>query len=281
MPPKKHEEIYALPKATRHGPPSVKYRGMFINDEAPALQSWWAARNNVTTAKFDVEFYKHVFDLLLRLKANYLWPAMWAGWPAPGSMFFLDDPLNQKTAHEYGIVVSTSHHEPMQRATNEWTISDLGEYDWVTNKENVTKFMREGVERTGDYESYFTLGMRGASDSEMDVDDPIAVLRDVFKTQREIFKDVYGSESAPNQVWAIYKEVATYYAAGLDPPEDVTLLLPDDNYGNIQRLPSADELGRPGGFGVGGCLLRGPQDDSLLTVSGTLGLLPSGIRGRT
>ncbi|KAK2754419.1 hypothetical protein FQN54_007063 [Arachnomyces sp. PD_36] len=250
VPTKKHDEIYALSKTTTQGPPSVKYRGLFINDEAPALQSWWAARNNVTTAKFDVEFYRHVYDLLLRLKANYIWPAMWAGWPQPGSMFFLDDPLNHKTADEYGIVVSTSHHEPMQRATNEWTISGLGEYDWESNKENVTKFMREGAERAGDLESYFTLGMRGAGDSGLEVDDPIALLKDVFKTQRGIFEDVYGSETAPNQVWAIYKEVATYYAAGLDPPEDVTLLLPDDNYGNVQRLPSAGELGRPGGFGV-------------------------------
>lgn len=229
---------------------------MFINDEAPALQSWWAARNNVTTAKFDVEFHKHVFDLLLRLKANYLWPAMWSGWPQPGSMFFLDDPLNQKTAdeYEYGIVVST-RHEPMQRATNEWTISYLGEYDWVKNKNNVTEFMREGVERAGDYESYFTIGMGGASDSGLEADASIAILHDIFKTQREIFKDVYGSEKAPDQVWAIYKEVATYYAAGLDPPEDVTFLLPDDNYGNIQRIPSANKLGRPGGFGVSDSVL--------------------------
>jgi hypothetical protein len=126
-----HAHIYALNKSTTHGSPSVKYRGIFINDEAPALTSWWAKKSappsnrssSSTDYTFDSEFYTHVFDLLIRLKANFLWPAMWGSFvPRPGRIFFTDDPRNQQLADSYGIVVSTSHHEPMQRASNEWKV---------------------------------------------------------------------------------------------------------------------------------------------------------------
>ncbi|KAH8589239.1 hypothetical protein B0O99DRAFT_725600 [Bisporella sp. PMI_857] len=252
-PTKKHSEIYALPKTTIHGEPSVKYRGLFINDEAPALTGWWSKhhKNDYGVAKLDSDFYKHVFDLLLRLKANYIWPAMWASFvPKPGNIFFTDDPYNQQLAEDYGIVVSTSHHEPMQRATNEWNAAETGPWDWEANKANVTRFMEHGVQRAGTNESYFTLGMRGPNDGAISADDPIAVLRDVFVTEREILAKYYGNVSAANQVWTIYKEVATYYAAGLIPPEDVTLMFTDDNWGNIMRFPTGNEIERSGGFGV-------------------------------
>ncbi|KAI1801236.1 glycoside hydrolase family 115 protein [Daldinia bambusicola] len=247
----KHDEIYALDKTTVHGEPSVKYRGLFINDEAPALTGWWSNVNNVTHQPLNSEFYRHVFDLLLRLRANFLWPAMWYSYvPKPGNIFFTDDPLNQQLANDYGIVVSTSHHEPMQRATNEWDQSKTGPWDWTKNKNNVTKFMDEGVRRAGKNETYFTLGMRGPSDSPISAPDPIAVLREVFNTQRKTFEKYYGDASAVPQMWTVYKEVATYYAAGLDPPEDVTITVTDDNFGNIQRLPIDDEAKRAGGFGL-------------------------------
>ena len=113
----KSSSLYALDVRTVQGPPSVKYRGIFINDEAPALSAWVHEKYG---PKYNSEFYKRVFELLLRLKANFLWPAMWFGYPHPGNSFFMDDPLNQELADKYGIVVSTSHHEPMQRAMNEW-----------------------------------------------------------------------------------------------------------------------------------------------------------------
>ncbi|KZL87606.1 hypothetical protein CI238_01395 [Colletotrichum incanum] len=251
VPATKHEKIYALNKITTHGEPSVKYRGLFINDEAPALVGWWGRKINITDFTLDSEFYEHVFDLLVRLKANFIWPAMWASFvPKPGRIFFTDDPRNQQLADDYGIVVSTSHHEPMQRASNEWKQEPRGDWDWVNNKGNVTAFMDEGVQRARKNETYFTLGMRGTNDGPIQADDPIAVLEDVFATEREILAKYYGNVTAANQVWTIYKEVATYYAAGLNPPDDVTLMFTDDNWGNIQRLPTEKERQRSGGIGL-------------------------------
>jgi hypothetical protein len=250
VPAKKHSAIFALPQSTIHGPPSVKYRGLFINDEEPALTSWWANQHNTSHYPFDTEFYSHVFDLLLRLKANYIWPAMWASsTPSPGQIFFTDDPGNMQLANDYGIVVSTSHHEPMQRATNEWNATETGPWDWRLNKENVTRFMEDGIRRMGNNESYVTLGMRGPSDSPIVGDDAIEILREVFEVQRQIFKRVLGDRKV-NQVWTIYKEVAKYYAAGLNPPDDVTIIMPDDNQGQMQRLPTGNESAREGGVGV-------------------------------
>ncbi|KAI8625534.1 glycoside hydrolase family 115 protein [Xylariaceae sp. FL1651] len=253
VPAAKHDEIYALRKTVTFGPPSVQYRGLFINDEAPGLTGWWSKVHGVAHQPLDTEFYTHVFDMLVRLKANFIWPAMWESFvPWPGNIFFTDDPGNMQLADDYGIVVSTSHHEPMQRATNEWNLNEAttGPWDWEKNKANVTTFMEEGVRRAGNNETYFTLGMRGAGDGPIQADDPVAVLKDVFATQRQILADYYGNQSAANQVWTIYKEVATYYAAGLTPPEDVTLMFTDDNWGNIQRLPLANETERSGGIGM-------------------------------
>ncbi|KAK0614758.1 hypothetical protein B0T14DRAFT_593369 [Immersiella caudata] len=251
VPAKKHAQILAQPKTTIHGEPSVRYRGLFINDEEPALNTWWARQHNATRYPLDTEFYAHVFDLLLRLKANYMWPAMWKSFIAPpGNVFFTDDPGNQQLADDYGIVISTAHHEPMQRATNEWDEAELGPWDWSKNKARMTKFMEEGIERAGNNESYFTVGLRGLGDEAAVTANAIEMLKDVFQVQRDIIKKYHGSESAVNQVWALYKEVASYYDAGLDPPEDVTILFPDDNAGNVYRLPTGDESERKGGNGV-------------------------------
>ncbi|KLU83800.1 hypothetical protein MAPG_02851 [Magnaporthiopsis poae ATCC 64411] len=251
VPAQRHTHIYALPKTTVHGEPSVRYRGLFINDEEPALNQWWARRHNATRWPLDREFYAHVFDLLLRLRANFLWPAMWKSFtPPPGNIFFTDDPGNQQLADDYGIVISTAHHEPMQRATNEWDEVRLGPWDWSRNRDNITRFMDEGVRRAGKNESYFTIGMRGLGDEAANTANAIEMLKDVFRVQRGIIKKYHGSEDAVNQVWTLYKEVAAYYDAGLDPPEDVTLLFPDDNQGNVYRLPTGNETRRKGGSGV-------------------------------
>ncbi|OLN89758.1 hypothetical protein CCHL11_09481 [Colletotrichum chlorophyti] len=132
--------------------------------------------------------------------ANFMWPAMWPGYPNPGASFFTDDPDNAKVADDYGIVVSTSHHEPMQRATNEWFAENPdGSWDWLTNKEKITDFFDQGVKRAKGRESYFTLGMRGEYDKGMKTDDPTAVVRDVIRTQRSIIKDVHGGEDSVPQ----------------------------------------------------------------------------------
>ncbi|KAL1799266.1 hypothetical protein ACET3X_003303 [Alternaria dauci] len=175
---------------------------------------------------------------------------MWgSSTPAPGNIFFTDDPGNQQLADNYSIVVSTSHHEPMQRATNEWNATLTGPWDWRLNKDNVTRFMEEGIRRMGNNESYVTLGMRGPSDSAIVGDDALEILREVFEVERQIFKEVLGDQKV-NQAWTIYKEVATYYAAGLSPPDDVTIIMPDDNHGQILRLPTGNETAREGGAGV-------------------------------
>ncbi|KAF3040458.1 hypothetical protein E8E12_002939 [Didymella heteroderae] len=251
VPVKRSPCIYALDVRTVQGPPSVKYRGIFINDEAPALSAWVHEKYG---PKYNSEFYKHVFELLLRLKANFLWPAMWFGYPHPGNSFFVDDPLNQALADTYGIVVSTSHHEPMQRAMNEWFDEPYNEpeqsWNWTKNKEKITRYFDEGAQRASHFESVITIGMRGDGDREMEVQNPQEVLKEVLSTQRRIISDVYGGEDRVPQLIALYKEVQEYYENGLEIPEDVTLLFADDNFGTIRRLPTEAERMRRGGAGV-------------------------------
>lgn len=143
----------------------------------------------------------------------------------------------------------------MQRATNEWNASETGPWDWSKNKANVTRFMDAGVRRAADRlgnASYITLGMRGAGDGPVQGSNASDILQDVFQAQRDIIARYFGAPDAVPQVWTIYKEVATYYAAGLTPPDDVTLMLTDDNWGNIQRLPLdvTNETSRSGGTGI-------------------------------
>ncbi|KAL4810820.1 hypothetical protein BDV18DRAFT_165351 [Aspergillus unguis] len=247
----KSPTLYALNTTTTNGPPSVKYRGIFINDEAPALAEW---AHEKIGPKFNVEFYKKVFELLLRLKANFLWPAMWFGYPHPGSSFFVDDPLNQETADKYGIVMSTSHHEPMQRAMNEWFDEPFhepdGSWSWLRNREKVRKYFQGGVQRAKPFESVLTMGMRGEGDKAMNEEDPGGVVRDVLSTQRGLIKEVYGKEDGVPQLIALYKEVQEYYENGLGIPDDITLLFADDNFGSVRRLPTTEERKRRGGAGV-------------------------------
>ncbi|PCD26224.1 hypothetical protein AU210_012656 [Fusarium oxysporum f. sp. radicis-cucumerinum] len=248
VPPKHHEELYATEKQTVHGEPSVRHRGIFLNDEAPALTGWVREK----FGGYNSKFYVKVFELLLRLKANFLWPAMWPGYPNPGASFFTDDPLNQKLADEYGIVISTSHHEPMQRLSNEWFAENPdGSWNWLTNKQKITKFFEHGASRAKGCDSYFTLGIRGEYDKKMLAEDPAAVVQDAIETQRQVVKKVYGSEDAVPQLFAIYKEVQSMFETGrLSVPEDVTLLFQDDNFGTIRRLPTTEEAKRKGGAGV-------------------------------
>jgi hypothetical protein len=144
---------------------------------------------------FNSKLYELIFELLLRLKANFMWPAMWRGYPFPGRSFFVDDPENQALADRYGIVVGTSHHEPMQRAMNEWSSTEpQGTWNWETNKEKVTEYFENGAARAVPYESYFTMGMRGEGDGPISGNDPIGTLTEIIQTQRDIIKDNYGKE---------------------------------------------------------------------------------------
>jgi hypothetical protein len=234
-------------KAGRYieGPPAVKYRGIFLNDEAPALSGW--AREKY--GNLNHQFYEEVFELLLRLKANYLWPAMW------NNAFDEDDPLNPQLADEYGIVMGTSHHEPMMRAWKEWEHHGKGAWDYLTNGEVLRKFWEQGIARGKDRESIVTIGMRGNGDEPMvqggDAAANIALLEKIVADQRKIIGDGLHTDPATvPQDWALYKEVQEYYEKGMRVPDDVTLLWCDDNWGNLRRLPTADERKRGGGAGI-------------------------------
>ena len=230
-------------KAGRYvqGPPAVKYRGIFLNDEAPSLTGWVKEKYGT----YNHEFYVKVFELLLRLKANYLWPAMW------NNAFNEDDPLNPKLADEYGIVMGTSHHEPMLRAQQEWKRHGTGPWDYSRNSEVLQKFWDEGIERNRNYESIITLGMRGDGDLPMSESANVALLEKIVDDQRKIIaKRINKNLSDVPQDWALYKEVQEYYEKGMRVPDDVTLLWCDDNWGNVRRLPTEEERKRSGGAGI-------------------------------
>jgi hypothetical protein len=221
--------------------PAVKYRGIFLNDEAPALSGWV----NEKYGGYNSRFYTHVFELLLRLKANFLWPAMW------NSAFAADDPLNAKLADEYGIVMSTSHEEPMMRAEKEWKPAADGPWDYTTNATRIDEFWRAGMERNKNYEEVVTLGMRGANDTAMSASTNTDLLEKIVADQRQILRATVNPDlTKVPQVWALYKEVQTYYEQGMRVPDDVTLLWSDDNWGNLRRLPTAEERKRSGGAGI-------------------------------
>jgi hypothetical protein len=223
------------------GEPAVRYRGFFINDEAPALSGWAHAK----FGGFNHEFYVRVFELLLRLKANFLWPAMW------GNAFNDDDPRNPELANEYGVVMGTSHHEPMMRAHDEWRRYGSGPWNYAQNPEKLRAFWTDGIKKTAAFENILTLGMRGDGDAPMSEQANIDLLQRIVSDQRAIIAEHRNRDlSKVPQVWALYKEVQEYYEKGMRVPDDVTLLWSDDNWGNIRRLPTADERKRAGGAGI-------------------------------
>ncbi len=240
------------------GEPAVRYRGIFLNDEAPCLTSW--VKNTYGTEYGDHRFYARCFELILRLRGNFMWPAMW-GWA-----FYADDPENSRTADEMGVIMGTSHHEPMARNHQEWARNrqEYGAWDYDTNPKVIEKFFREGVARSKNNEDLITIGMRGDGDAplggkeghddEYVSQDELIMrsLENVIAAQRRIIKEETGkpAEKRP-QVWALYKEVQKYYEMGLKVPSDVTILLSDDNWGDVRKLPTKEELAsRKGGFGM-------------------------------
>lgn len=242
----KHPELYINKGVFTDGEPKVKYRGIFINDEWPSFGTWCGNQFGGVNSKA----YSRIFELLLRLKANYFWPAMW------DSAFNEDDPLNQKTADDMGIVMGTSHHEPMMRAHKEYTKrrDEVGPWDYAKNPERIEKFFTEGIEKSKAYDNLVTIGMRGDGDVAMgsgnDADN-IKTLDKVIKKQREILQKVLKKkpQDVP-QLWAIFTEVQRYYDAGFTVPDDVTLLFCDNNWGYVRRMGGEKEKGRKGGMGM-------------------------------
>ena len=240
-----HDSIFVNKGIYTDGEPAVRYRGIFLNDEAPCLTSW--VKNTYGTGYGDHRFYQRVFELVLRLRGNMMWPAMW-GWA-----FYADDPENEKTADEMGVVMSTSHHEPMARNHQEYARNrkGWGPWNYQKNKANLQKFFREGIERMKGTEQIVTIGMRGDGDEAMSAEADTKLMTNIINDQRKIIADVTGRKASETpQVWALYKEVLDYYDKGMKVPDDVTLLLCDDNWGNVRRVPNAKERKHKGGWGL-------------------------------
>ncbi|MFF2329845.1 MULTISPECIES: glycosyl hydrolase 115 family protein [unclassified Streptomyces] len=273
VPPVHRDEIHVLPGRHTQGTPAVKYRGFFINDENPALGTWAPAFFGPGKAPgfaggFNAGFYAKVFEVMLRLKANYLWPAVW------GRAFAEDDPLNHATATAYGIVMGTSHEAPMMRGIEEWNrhavaavrdsagnittpghdpYGGTGEWSFRRNAEAVKAYWAEGIRRMKDedFEGVVTLGMRGNGDVSLPDGDGIELMTEIIATQRQILAEVTGRDvTTIPQVWTLYKEVQHYWDRGLRVPDDVTVVLTDDNWANIRKVPDLDHDARAGGYGL-------------------------------
>jgi len=241
VPVETQSNIYVKAQRFTLGEPAVKYRGIFLNDEEPALGRWAVEK----FGGFNSQFYEKLFELVLRMKSNFVWPAMWWG------SFNSNDPRNTQLADDMGIVMGTSHHEPMNRAHAEWKPFGGKEWDYEKNPEQLRKFWTEGIQRTKNVETIVTLAMRGDGDMAMSASTNVALLQRIVEDQRKIIADVTKKPITETpQVWALYKEVQDYYDNGMRVPDDITLLLCDDNWGNIRKLPKPGDPKRIGGYGI-------------------------------
>ena len=262
MPPKQEKIELREDMACISKEPSVRYRGFFINDEWPAFGNWC----NHNFGGFNAKAYDHVFELLLRLKGNYLWPAMWS------ARFADDGPdlLNAELADEYGIIMGMSHHEPCLRQGEEYKYlrgknSVYGDaWNFRTNREGITKFWEDGLKRSGKFENVITVGMRGEADTAImgknaTLEVNIQLLRDVLKTQKKLIQEHVNPDltRVPRMI-ALYKEVEEFFYGnektkglmGAEELEDVILMLCDDNYGNLRTLPTEEMRKHAGGYGM-------------------------------
>ena len=239
--------LWAKPGTYVQQPPKVKYRGIFINDEEPSFGNWSRANFGGINSKM----YAHMFELILRLKGNYLWPAMW------GKAFNEDDPLNPVVADEYGVIMGTSHHEPLMRNQEEWTkrSRELGEWNYRENGENMRKFWLEGLKRNAKYDNLPTVGLRGDGDLPLDpnaqFDSNKEMLYQLFHDQRELIREAYGRDPATvPQMWVVFNEIWTFYNKGVRPPEDVIVTFSDSNFGYLLQLPDEEARKHPDQLGL-------------------------------
>lgn len=255
--PEKSTTLCVVPGTVVMGEPSVKYRGIFLNDEDWGLKPW-AAKNMDTDIKdIGPKTYASIFELLLRLRANFIWPAM-----HDCTRAFYYYPENPKVADDYAIVVGSSHCEPMLRNNVfEWNVNFVNEYgvkpsEWRydTNKKQIYTYWNDRIKRSAKYESVYTIGMRGIHDSSIpgprDRSAKIALMDSVIKDQRQIFKHYFNKVTEVPQIFCPYKEVLDLYQNGLKLPDDVTIVWADDNHGYIRQLSTPEEQQRSGGSGV-------------------------------
>jgi hypothetical protein len=270
VPARQSDELYVLPGRHSQGTPAVKYRGFFVNDENPALGRWAPTQFGAGLAPghpggFNAKFYSRVFEVMLRLKANYLWPAVW------GRAFAEDDPANHATATLYGVVMGTSHEAPMMRGIEEWNrhavpavrdpagnvvtpghdpYGGTGEWSFRRNSAAIEAYWADGIERMADegFEGVVTLGMRGNGDVGLPDGDGIELMQEILATESRILGE-HGMSDVP-KVWTLYKEVQRYWDKGLRAPDDVTVVFTDDNWGNMRKLPDPTLPPRAGGYGM-------------------------------
>lgn len=272
VPPQRQHALYVLPGPHTMGEPAVKYRGFFINDENPSTGNWAPKMFGPGEAEccpwgLNHHYWEKVFEVALRLKANYVWPAVW------GRAFAEDDPLNHATATRYGIIMGTSHEAPMLMGIEEWNrhaqpaqrdsngeitqegsdpYGGTGEWRYSVNAEALEAHWRRGIQRMvdEDIEGVITLGMRGPGDVGLPVEDGIALIEEVIEAQRDIIEDVTGRDASEfPQVWTLYKEIQGYWDNGIRVPDDVTVVWAEDNWGNMRRLPEPGS-NRAGGHGL-------------------------------
>lgn len=245
VPVESHSTARFKPGTYSDGEPAVAYRGIFLNDEDPCLTGW--VKNHYGKRYGDHNFYADVFELILRLRGNFMWPAMWC-WT-----FYGDDELNSATADRMGVIMGTSHHEPMARNHQEWSRNrkKYGAWNYSTNQAVIDDFFRYGIKRMKGTEDVVTIGMRGDGDEAMEEGTNVQLMERIVRNQRKIIEEETGRPAKETpQVWALYKEVLDYYDAGMRVPDDVIMLLCDDNWGNVRRLPNEKERKHPGGWGM-------------------------------
>ena len=242
--------------------PSVRYRGFFINDEWPCFGNWVCSH----FGDFNADAYEHVFEFLLRMKGNYLWPAMWsASFPLDGP-----DSKNEELADIYGVVMGYSHHEPCLRASEEWDkvrgpeTKYGNDWNFYTNEQGLLNYWEDALKRSGKYDNLITIGMRGERDTSMlgenaTVEENVNLLKDIIRKQRQLIKENVNEDlSQVPQLLALYKEVEAYFYGdenikGLKDWEEldgVICMLCEDNFGHLRTLPTEDIRNRKGGFGM-------------------------------
>ncbi len=260
--PARHPTLYVKPGTFQQGEPSVQYRGIFINDERFGGWARWAEQTyDKETGKVGPKTYQKVFELLLRLKANYLWPAM-----HPGTQAFNDDPENARLADKYAIVMGTSHCEQMLRnnegewkAVNERAKAEgkkgLGDFNYITNRKTMQDYWETRVKTNGKYENTYTLGLRGIHDYPMEgansTEERVKLMQQAIDDQRDMLRrNLKKPLKEIPQVLCTYEEVLEAYHNGLQVPDDVTMLWSDDKHGYCRNLSNPQEQQRKGGAGI-------------------------------
>lgn len=250
---KKEKLTFQLPQKGIISSPSVQYRGIFLNDEDWGLEPWAEKTFEPEVGNIGPKTYEKIFQLLLRLKANTIWPAM-----HPSTKGFFTLPGNKEMAQKYHMVIGSSHAEPMLRNNvDEWKPKIHGDYNYFTNKTKVDKYWQDRLDelKSAQNETIMTLGMRGVHDSKMegakDLKESIEMVEKIILNQREMLSNTFKKplKDIP-QAFVPYKEVLELYDNGLKVPDDITLVWPDDNYGYIRRLSTEEEQKRAGGSGV-------------------------------